>query len=63
MATAKLKRRKLQIIVQVPAELTKAEGKKFPSEIHTRINSIWNKEELPEKWKKSINLRVFKKGA
>jgi hypothetical protein len=32
------------------------------SEIHTLINSIWNKEELPEDWKKSINVPTYKKG-
>jgi len=24
------------------------------SEIHELINSIWNKEELPEEWKESV---------
>jgi hypothetical protein len=27
------------------------------------INSIWNKEELPEQWKKSITIPVYIKGA
>ena len=51
MATASVKRHELQIIGQVPAEMIKSEGRKICSEIHTRINSIWNKEELLEKWK------------
>ena len=32
------------------------------SEIHKRIISIWNKEKLPEEWKKSIIVPVYKKG-
>ena len=32
------------------------------SEIHKLFNSIWNKEELPEEWKKSINEPIHKKG-
>jgi hypothetical protein len=30
------------------------------SEIHTFINSIWNKEELPQQWKESIIVPVYK---
>jgi hypothetical protein len=26
------------------------------------INSIWNKEELPEQWKESIIVSIYKKG-
>lgn len=36
------------------AELIKAGGKTIRFEIHKFINSIWNKEELPENWKDSI---------
>jgi hypothetical protein len=32
------------------------------SEIHKLIISIWNKEELPEKWKESVIVPVYKKG-
>jgi hypothetical protein len=32
------------------------------SEIHKLINSIWNKEELPEHWKESIIVPIYKKG-
>jgi len=31
------------------------------TEIHTLNKSIWNKEELPEDWKKSIIVPVYKK--
>jgi hypothetical protein len=30
--------------------------------IHKLINSIWNKEELPDQWKESIIVPVHKKG-
>jgi hypothetical protein len=30
--------------------------------IHKLINSVWNKEELPDQWKESIIVRVHKKG-
>jgi hypothetical protein len=32
------------------------------SEMHKLINSIWNKEKLPEDWKKSITVPTYKKG-
>jgi len=32
------------------------------SEIHTLTNSIWNKAKLPEEWKDSIFLPIYKKG-
>jgi hypothetical protein len=35
---------------QIPAEFMKAGGKAIRSDFHKLINSIWNKEELPE-WK------------
>jgi hypothetical protein len=30
--------------------------------IHKLINSVWNKEELPDQWKESIIVPVQKKG-
>jgi hypothetical protein len=47
---------------QIPAELIKAGGSKICCEIHKLINSIWNKEELPDQWKESIIVLVYKKG-
>jgi hypothetical protein len=37
---------------QIPAGMIKAGSRTIRSEIHELINSIWNKEELPEEWKK-----------
>ena len=42
--------------------MIKAWGRTFRSEIHKLINSIWNKEKLPEEWKESIVLPIHKKG-
>jgi hypothetical protein len=39
---------------QILAELIQAGGEILCSEIQKLINSIWNKEELPQQWKKSI---------
>jgi hypothetical protein len=30
--------------------------------IHILMNSIWNKEEVPDQWKKSISIQIHKKG-
>jgi hypothetical protein len=49
----KLKRYKSPGTDQIPAELIKAGGSKICSEIHKLVNSIWNKEELPDQWKES----------
>ena len=54
MATENLKSHKSPCTDQIPAELIKAEGKTIRCEIHKHVNSIWNKEELPEEWKESI---------
>jgi hypothetical protein len=45
---------------QISAELTQAGGNTLPYEIHKMINSIWNKEELPQKWKESITVPIYK---
>jgi hypothetical protein len=47
---------------QIPAELIKAGGETLCSEIHKLIFSIWNKVELPQQWKESIIVPVYKKG-
>jgi hypothetical protein len=49
-------------IDQIPAELIKAGGSKICSGNHKFINSIWNKEELPDQWKESVIVPVYKKG-
>jgi hypothetical protein len=46
---------------QIPAEQIQARSEKLWSEIHKPINSIWNKEELPDHWKESV-VPIHKKG-
>jgi hypothetical protein len=62
MDIEKLKRYKSPGTDQIPAKLIKADGSKICFEIHKLIISIWNKEELPEQWKESIIVPVYKKG-
>jgi len=62
VALEKLKSLKSPGIHQIPAELIKAGGRTIFFEIHKLINSIWNKEELPEEWKDSIVISIYKKG-
>jgi hypothetical protein len=46
----------------IPAELIQAGGELLWSEIHKFVNSIWNKEELPDQWRESIIAPIHKKG-
>jgi hypothetical protein len=54
VAVEKLKRHKSPGIDQISAELIKAGGRTIHSEIHNLINSVLNKEELPEEWSQSL---------
>jgi hypothetical protein len=62
LAIEKLKSRKLPGIDQIPAELIKVGSRTISCEIHKLIISMWNKEELPEEWKESIIVPIYKKG-
>jgi hypothetical protein len=62
IATAKLKRYRSPGGDQIPAELIQAGGETLSSEIHKSINSISNKAELPQQWKESIIVPIYKKG-
>jgi hypothetical protein len=42
--------------------LVLAGGNTLHSEICILINSIWNKEELPQQWNESIIVAIYKKG-
>jgi hypothetical protein len=61
IAIAKLKKYKSQGSDEIPAELIQAGGEILLSEIHKLINSVWNKEELPDQWKEFIIVPVHKK--
>jgi hypothetical protein len=62
IAIGKLKSYKSPGTDQIPAELIKTGGETLCSEIHRLICSIWNKEELPQQWKESIIVPIYKKG-
>jgi hypothetical protein len=62
MADGKLKSHRSPGIDKIPTELIKARGRTIRSEIYKLINSVRNKEELPEEWKKSITVPIYKKG-
>jgi hypothetical protein len=62
IAIAKLKKYKSPGSDEIPAELIQAGGEILLSAIHKLINSVWNKEELPDQWKESIIVPIYKKG-
>jgi len=62
MAIEKLKRHKSPGIDGIPAELIKARGRTIRSEISKLINCCLNKQELPEEWKESVIVPIYKKG-
>ena len=62
LAIEKLKRYESPDIDQIPSELIKAGCRTIRSEVHKLICSIWNKEELPEEWKESAIVPIYRKG-
>jgi len=62
MAIEKIKGTKSPGIDQIQVELIKAGGRTIRSDIHKIIYSVWNKEGLPEKWKESVIVPIYKKG-
>ena len=61
LAIEKLKSHKSPGTDQIPAELITAGGRTIRYEIHKLNISIWNKEELPEEWKESTIVPIYKK--
>jgi hypothetical protein len=47
---------------QIPAELIQAGSETLEPAIHKLINCIWGKEELPNQWKESFIVPIYKKG-
>ena len=62
MTIEKIKEHKSPVFHQVQAELFKAVGRTILYEIHKIEISLWNKKELPEEWKESIIVPMYKKG-
>jgi hypothetical protein len=58
----KLKRHKSPRIDRIPAEFIRAGSRKICSETQKPIHSIWNQEEFPVEWIKSIIVSRYKKG-
>jgi hypothetical protein len=46
---------------QIPPELFKAGGETLLSEIHILLRSVRSKEELPQQWKESTIITIFRK--
>jgi hypothetical protein len=44
---------------KIPAELYQAGCETLVSVIHKLITSIWNKEEMPDQWKKSVTVTLM----
>jgi hypothetical protein len=61
IAIVKLKKYKSPDSDQIPAELIQAEAKILLTAIHKLINSVWNKEELPDQWKESLLYQFTKR--
>jgi len=62
LAIEKLKSHKSPGTDQIPAEMIKAGGRTIRYEIHKLIIATWNKKEMPEEWKESITVPIYKKG-
>jgi hypothetical protein len=60
IAIGNLKRYKFPGTDQIPAELVKAGGEILCAGIHRLIRSIWNTEELPQHWKESLIVPLYK---
>jgi hypothetical protein len=61
ISIAKLKNDRSPCSEQIPAELIQAGDETMVSMIHKLINSIMNKEVLPDQWKESITVPFHKK--
>ena len=62
IAIEKLKNYKSPSIDQIPAELTQVGGNYLLTEIYKLVLTIWKKEMLPEQWKESVFVPIYKKG-
>ncbi|KAJ4452301.1 hypothetical protein ANN_03821 [Periplaneta americana] len=62
IAIENLKKYKSLGIDQIPAELIQEGGSALYSEIYKLVLAIWEEEIVPEQWKESIIVPIFKKG-
>ena len=61
IAIEKLKKYESPGIDQIPAELIQDGGNSLLTEIYKLLLTIWKKEMLPEQWKESIIIPLYKK--
>lgn len=61
-AIQKLKNRKSPGPDEIPNELLKYGGPQLSNELKSLFNRILNTGKVPEEWKKSVTIPVFKKG-
>ena len=61
-AVKKLKDNKSPGVDEIPAELIKAGGEDMISALHQLLNCIWEKEQWPTEWTKSILVTIPEKG-
>jgi len=62
LGNKKLKSHKSSGVDQIPVELIKAGVRQFTVRFVNLLFSILNREELPEEWKESIIVPIYKKG-
>jgi hypothetical protein len=62
LAIEKLKSRLSPVLIKSQQNLFRQRGRTISYEIHKLIISIWNEEGLPEEWKGSIIIPIYKKG-
>ena len=62
MVVEKLKRHKSPGNSEIRPELIKAGGRTIRFGVHQLNTFVWNKEKLPEEWKESIIVPIYKKG-
>ncbi|KAJ4433909.1 hypothetical protein ANN_16222 [Periplaneta americana] len=62
IAIENLKNYKSPGIDQIPAELIQEGGSELFNEIYKLVLAIWEKEIVPDQWKESITVPIFKKG-
>ena len=59
-AIGAMKRRKAAGPTGLTSELMKAAGERSLSEFTNVLAEVWRKEKIPEKWKRSVQVTIYK---